>query len=69
MERKNPKQLRLQRDVEQQAEEMHRQYQVHTKQHNMTFVEFGNLVLLEGMASLRQNMKNEQPKRKIRRAK
>ena len=72
MERKNPKQLRLTKDIGEAAESVHREYQVATGQHNLTFVEFGNLVFTEGLHTMNiliDRKRNSMGKRKIRRAK
>ena len=66
MERKNPKQLRLQKDVELAAEKLHREWQVATGEHNLTFVDFGNRVMLAGINEVKTRIEKQKQKRKIR---
>lgn len=70
MERRNAKQLRLSKEMGEAAEKMHREYQVATSQHNLSFVDFGNLVLEKGLIATQMLMNNNKStKRKIRRRK
>ena len=73
MERKNAKQLRLEDGAGITAEKFHRRYQVATNQHNLSFVDFGNLVFARGLDEiqkyLQEDTKKKNTPRKIRKRK
>ena len=65
MERKNPKQLWLTDDVGVLAEKVHRQYQAGNNT-NITFRDFGNMAMQEGLEMVALQMKVIKKHRKRR---
>ena len=66
MERKNPKQLRLQPEVATLAEEVHRDYQSAFKT-SMSFQAFGNMVMRDGLSGMAIAIKNKRARVRKRR--